>query len=387
MSDELLTNDQSNLNVNWKGHFTLNQSKSLCESKLIASWSAISGWGRPWTILVMVVWGTVVLCGCGEIHDDAASGNAKGVQALLKHDPKLVFSRVPRYGASTPLHLAAANGHNDVVELLLTNKADVNATDDSGRTPLHLAVTNGNTDTVKLLLANQAKINTRDIYGTTPLHYAADKGHLEVVKLLLSSGANVYVTNSVGETPLMMAAKIRNENLSADVSKLLLTAGPYRYAADSLGDTALIMAARRDYAVVVKLLLDAGADKEEQDSNAVYSTRNPNLRNSGEAAPDFTYGLYFNFATVLIHAASSGSTHVVRLLINEGAKTNARDHWGHSALTAAACNGHTDVAKLLLAAGADVNAEGHGTATPLRFAESRGHKEVANLLRQHGGHE
>jgi len=41
--------------------------------------------------------------------------------------------------------------HKDVVELLLANKADVNAKDNSGKTPLHIAVSKGHKDVVELL--------------------------------------------------------------------------------------------------------------------------------------------------------------------------------------------------------------------------------------------
>ena len=42
----------------------------------------------------------------------------------------------------TPLHLAAEEGYVEIVNLLLTNEADMNAVDENGNTPLHLAVLN-----------------------------------------------------------------------------------------------------------------------------------------------------------------------------------------------------------------------------------------------------
>jgi ankyrin repeat protein len=62
---------------------------------------------------------------CGEIHDAAQTGDLVRVKALLKDNPELVSSRDGP--DDTPLHVAAQRGHKDVVELLLANKADVNA--------------------------------------------------------------------------------------------------------------------------------------------------------------------------------------------------------------------------------------------------------------------
>jgi uncharacterized protein len=49
------------------------------------------------------------------------------------------------------MHLAAGMGHKDVTELLLANKAEVNAKSDIGWTPLHEAAVFQHKDLVELL--------------------------------------------------------------------------------------------------------------------------------------------------------------------------------------------------------------------------------------------
>ncbi len=88
----------------------------------------------------------------------------------------------------TPLHLAAEKGFKDVTELLLANKADVNAKNNLGWTPLHFAAREGSTNVVELLLANKADINAQDNNGRTPLQFA--EGHKDIVKLLRQNGGH-----------------------------------------------------------------------------------------------------------------------------------------------------------------------------------------------------
>jgi len=68
----------------------------------------------------------------------------------------------------TPLSIAAENGHEAVVKMLLnTGKADTNRQDSSLRTPLFVAAVNGHERVVKALLA----------YGATDIHFEDTEGH------------------------------------------------------------------------------------------------------------------------------------------------------------------------------------------------------------------
>lgn len=141
------------------------------------------------------------------IHDLARIGDLARLKTMLKSNPDAVFSRDPDKDGYTPLHWAAQNCPKEVAELLLANKAEVNAKDDRGCTPLHVAAVSGRKDVVKLLLDNTAEVNAKDCDGKTPLHHAALYSSCEMAELLLIYKAEVNSQNNTGLTPLGIAWK------------------------------------------------------------------------------------------------------------------------------------------------------------------------------------
>jgi ankyrin repeat protein len=122
----------------------------------------------------------------------AHDGDVEKVKALLQSDPNLVFDR-DNYD-TTPLHWAAGQGHKDVVELLLANRAAVNAKNKYGDTPLHFAATGGYQDIAELLLDKGAEVNPKNrpigvgASGETPLRCAEEAGKKDVVEFLRRHG-------------------------------------------------------------------------------------------------------------------------------------------------------------------------------------------------------
>ena len=78
-----------------------------------------------------------------------------------------------------------------------------------GRTPLSLAAENGHEGIVKLLLGHKdVNPDSSDESGLTPLAWAAINGHEKIVKLLLERGdVNPTSSSESGETALAMAAR------------------------------------------------------------------------------------------------------------------------------------------------------------------------------------
>jgi ankyrin repeat protein len=168
---------------------------------------------KPIVAVTLVVLACSNLAFCGEIQVAAESGNLEKVKALIKDNPDLASST--NKNGWTALHFAAAAGHKDVAELLLANKADVNAKDKDGATPLHTAAANDHKDVAELLLANKAEVNAKDNEGMTPLHAAVITLHRDMVELLLASKADVNAKDNGGNTPLHYALMNANRAASA----------------------------------------------------------------------------------------------------------------------------------------------------------------------------
>ena len=137
----------------------------------------------------------------------AANGFENVVELLLKAGANPNHAELC---GQTPLLRAANDCLTDVVKILLEGGADPNKADTSGYTPLLWAVIHGHTDVVKILLEGGAEPNTADIDGNTALFRAITKGQTDVVKLLLKAGADLNWGNEFGTTPLDCAARSIN---------------------------------------------------------------------------------------------------------------------------------------------------------------------------------
>ncbi|KAM7515730.1 hypothetical protein LguiA_005313 [Lonicera macranthoides] len=98
------------------------------------------------------------------LHEAAEFGDLEFVQYLVRRRPRWVTTADSK--GVTPLHLAAANGHLEVVRHLIL---------DQNQNQNHLQ---GGSGTFSFLI--------KDDEGNTPLHMAADNGHKQVVKLFIS---------------------------------------------------------------------------------------------------------------------------------------------------------------------------------------------------------
>lgn len=90
-------------------------------------------------------------------------------------------------------------------EIVGSNK-QVNAKSTTGVTALQQAAAEGHADIVDLLLNAGASVNAHALSNTAALYNAANGGHLEIARRLLKAGAEADAKTGTGSTPLHAAA-------------------------------------------------------------------------------------------------------------------------------------------------------------------------------------
>ena len=107
-------------------------------------------------------------------------------------------------------------------KLLYRKKVNINGYGANGNRPLHIAAGKwAKEGLIPDILARGGVVDIRNVYKQTPLHFAVSHSKPDAVSKLIENGADVYARDANGHTPLSMALNIKNKV----VIKLLLDAG------------------------------------------------------------------------------------------------------------------------------------------------------------------
>ena len=146
------------------------------------------------------------------IHTAALNRHFEIVRYLLQHDPSQAALLTKTYGAKSVLkgksvfHIALYKHDMELLEVLLSTKANPNVTDWYGRTVFLEAILKG-----ELVFINRLKgianMTIPDKNGFTPLHVAVYKGYISLVHITCSNPTvNVNAMDKFGKTPLHVSA-------------------------------------------------------------------------------------------------------------------------------------------------------------------------------------
>lgn len=161
--------------------------------------------------------------GCTPLHYAAVEGMQSVVQALLASagegglDPKGVADLVncgasklynrhlDMYAMRTPLGAAGESGFPAIIDSLIEVGAKVDDVGEDGRTAFWLACRNSKVPAARQLLRHGADPSTRDVEGTSALEAATREGNEDIVLLLLAHGPGDV--NATSGSPLLNAVK------------------------------------------------------------------------------------------------------------------------------------------------------------------------------------
>ncbi|KAJ5183229.1 hypothetical protein N7492_000845 [Penicillium capsulatum] len=315
------------------------------------------------------------------MHLAAFNGHEEVVQYLLGANKGDV--NIPDSTGTYAVVWASWNGHEKIVQLLLKHGADVNTQGGFYRNPLYAASSRGYDKTVQLLLEHGADVNTQGGFYRNPLYAASSRGYDKIVRLLLEHGADVNTQGGDYGNALYAASSSGYDK----IVQLLLEHGADANAQGRYGN-ALHAASSRGYDKIVQLLLEYGADANAQGryGNALHAASSRGydkivqllLEYGADAnAPGGDYGN-------TIHASSfDGYDRIIRLLLEHAANANTQGGYEY-ALYAASSKGYDKIVQLLLEHGADANAQGGDYGNALHAASSRGYDKIVQLLLEHG---
>ncbi|XP_046549385.1 protein fem-1 homolog A-A-like [Haliotis rubra] len=276
---------------------------------------------------------------------------------------------------------AAGGGHREMVELLVSEGANVTIVDGFRINILHSACLVGDAEVVNYVLSQRTvDITDKVRCGRTAVMLAAENGHKDVVELLVDKGADVSLVDRTGGNILHCAciggdAEVVNYILSKNMVDI-----------NSRGHrkkTPAMLAGQNGHREVVDVLVKHGAKLSLRDK------RHNNILHlaCGEGHLDvvkYIMSLHtmaidsggYETKTPVMLAGEGGHKEVVEFLVKHGANLSRRDKRRNNILHQACWEGHLDVVKNIISLHTmDIDRGGFTGKTPVILAGKSGHKK------------
>jgi serine/threonine-protein phosphatase 6 regulatory ankyrin repeat subunit B len=317
------------------------------------------------------------------LHLAAEEGDDRIVKMLLKHG---AHSDIPDTAELTPLMQTCRYGHELCARALIEAMANVEATVGTGHTALMLASQNGHELCARALIEAGANVNHASNDGRTALIQASKNGHELCARTLIEAGANVNYAANDGWTALMFASRNGHELCACT----LIEAGADVNNASHAGWTALMFASQNGHELCARALIEAGANVNHAGKSGLTALMSASQNGHELCAQALIEAganpnlLSKNGGTALMAACGGGHVECALALIQGGADLDASAKDGRTALMAACIGGHETCARALIAARADVDKRSIVGYTALRLARRYGHVGCRELLEDAG---
>ena len=153
---------------------------------------------------------TFISAQSNDLFDIARSGSVKELMVFYNSNPDIV-NHLNRNGSSM-LILACYRGNKEVALFLADKVKDINYNSGQG-TALMASVMSGNLQILEKLLSLKADTNQKDTTGKTALLYATFFNKNEIAKTLLKNGADINIKDDEGKKALDYAVTNKNTEL------------------------------------------------------------------------------------------------------------------------------------------------------------------------------
>jgi ankyrin repeat protein len=334
--------------------------------------------------------------------------------------------RVETPNKQTPLHYACQYNRADLIHMLITKyKNSIEDKDIEDSTPLHIAALNGHLQLLKHMLLIKLEPDSNvssstsdfsreqvaecseflknhmpvDNNGDTILHVASKNGHLNIIQFLISEiGYPLNLTNLSGQTCLHQAT----EGGHFPVVKYLLTQGSNEInLVDGYGWSPAYYAAREGHLEILKYLVERNPAAALLKTTKAWRTEDSTFAAGESLVHAASYGGVLSVVKYLVEdlhldpshvgeggappleiATYGGHLDIVKYLITEQRCDPFQvDKFDNTALSTAVCGGNLDIVKYLIEdVKCDPNSRVQDGSTPFHDASAKGHLEVVQYL-------
>ena len=286
-----------------------------------------------------------------------------------------------------PLTTAVRCGNKEIVEMLISKGADVNA-GAGGQVPLYAAAHTGRIDIAEYLIDAGANINGVDARKQRwSLEAAVDSQDMKMIEFLLSKGADVK--KGGGWSPLHHAVDVGNR----DIVMLLIKHGADIDQGSCYSSLCLTVSYASDFA---ELLIDSGGNVNNVASKWGWAPLHWWSAYGGDkdvfdlfVSKGADVNIRTNEEETILHLLVQWGREPdqVKFVLSRGVDINAADACGWTALHRAVLYNLPEMAELLIAEGADVNLKDSDGRTALFLSKERGHAEIVELLKKYRARE
>lgn len=190
---------------------------------------------------------------------------------------------------------------------------------------LYSAVINGDVDKVRKLVRDKDILDLVDDKGMSVVHYAIKCDEMEILDILIANGADVNLKDKDGIAPLHLASGLKNVD-------------------------------------AVRMLIDANAGVNDTD-NWDFTPLHSAVLNCKDGKHDNT-----------------ASKEIVKILVENGADSDAINIMGHTPLIDAVCAGNYSAIQGFIEAGVYLETKDNDGRTALVYAISRGDEKAIEML-------